>query len=216
MKTVKFNNKTYTVGFEGFLIDSKQWDENFAVGMASKVGLKDGLTTKQWKIINFIRKTYEETKMVPLVYQTCRMFNLHLKDLKSLFPSGYLRGACKLAGITYREGFMRYHSLESEEIITIDKDKTYQVDIRGFLVNSQDWNKDWACHKAFEMKMLLNLTDKHWEIIHYLRTSFEKNKVIPTVYETCEVNNIDIAELEQLFPDGYHRGAVKLSGLCVR
>ena len=34
--------------------------------------------------------------------------------------------------------------------------------------------------------------------------------------ETCEANDIDIDELEQLFPDGYHRGAVKIAGLRLR
>jgi tRNA 2-thiouridine synthesizing protein E len=38
----------------------------------------------------------------------------------------------------------------------------------------------------------------------------------PSVTETCEVNDLDIEELEQLFPDGYHRGAVKIAGLRLR
>jgi tRNA 2-thiouridine synthesizing protein E len=36
------------------------------------------------------------------------------------------------------------------------------------------------------------------------------------VTETCEANDLDIDELEQLFPDGYHRGAVKIAGLRLR
>jgi sulfur relay (sulfurtransferase) DsrC/TusE family protein len=60
------------------------------------------------------------------------------------------------------------------------------------------------------------LGDKHWQIIKYLRERYEKDKEVPTVYETCEENNIELEELEQLFPDGYHRGAVKIAGLRVR
>ncbi len=41
-------------------------------------------------------------------------------------------------------------------------------------------------------------------------------ETVPTVYETCEENRIEIEDLEALFPDGYHRGAVKISGLRVR
>jgi tRNA 2-thiouridine synthesizing protein E len=36
------------------------------------------------------------------------------------------------------------------------------------------------------------------------------------VIETCEATDLDIAELERLFPDGYHRGAVKIAGLRLR
>jgi tRNA 2-thiouridine synthesizing protein E len=60
------------------------------------------------------------------------------------------------------------------------------------------------------------LTDKHWQIIRFLREYYEKNEEIPTVYETCEANQINIEELDQLFPDGYHRGAVKIAGLRMR
>jgi tRNA 2-thiouridine synthesizing protein E len=60
------------------------------------------------------------------------------------------------------------------------------------------------------------LEDEHWKIIYYLRASNKKNKVVPTIYETCEANDIEIGDLERLFPDGYHRGAVKIAGLRVR
>ena len=60
------------------------------------------------------------------------------------------------------------------------------------------------------------LTDRHWQIIRYLRSRFERTGAVPTVYETCTANDIELDELERLFPDGYHRGAVKVAGLCVR
>jgi hypothetical protein len=49
---------------------------------------------------------YKKTGKCPLVYETARMNRLHLEELKKLFPAGYLRGACKLAGITHQEGYM--------------------------------------------------------------------------------------------------------------
>jgi tRNA 2-thiouridine synthesizing protein E len=60
------------------------------------------------------------------------------------------------------------------------------------------------------------LSESHWNIIHFLRDRFVKNGTVPTVYETCGDNGIDLEELERLFPDGYHRGAVKIAGLRVR
>ncbi|MBE9580198.1 MAG: TusE/DsrC/DsvC family sulfur relay protein, partial [Proteobacteria bacterium] len=75
----------------------------------------------------------------------------------------------------------------------------------------------YAVYKAYDMKIHGGkLSDKHWQIIRFLREYYEKNEEIPTIYETCEANQINIEELEQLFPDGYHRGAVKIAGLRMR
>jgi tRNA 2-thiouridine synthesizing protein E len=218
MSTVTFGNKTYHVDTEEYLSDFNDWDEDFARGMAPKVGIIAGLSEDHWKIINFIRDFYKRTGKCPLVYETCRMNRLHLDELKKLFHAGYLRGACKLAGITYKEGYLDQAELqELAERATIgDEDKkTYEVNVRGFLINPQEWDKKFATYKANEMKMP-KLTDKHWQVINFLRESFEKNNLVPTVYETCEATGIGLEEFQLLFPDGYHRGAVKVSGLRVR
>jgi tRNA 2-thiouridine synthesizing protein E len=60
------------------------------------------------------------------------------------------------------------------------------------------------------------LSDDHWRIIKYLRQHHAKTGEVPTVYRTCEDNNVELDQLEQLFPDGYHRGLVKIAGLRVR
>jgi tRNA 2-thiouridine synthesizing protein E len=217
METFTFGDKTYTVDTEEFLLDYNQWDENFARGMAPKVGIIGGLSEDHWKIIHFIRDTFKETGRCPLVYETCRKNRLHLQELKRLFPAGYLRGACKLTGISYKEGYLDQSGLEefAERVASPAQGKTYEIDGRGFLVNPFDWDEGFASLKAYEMKMP-KLSEKHWQIINFLRESFKKNNVVPTVYETCEVNGIELDELEKLFPDGYHRGAVKVSGLRVR
>jgi TusE/DsrC/DsvC family sulfur relay protein len=217
MNTFTFGNKSYQIGTEEFLSDFKEWDENFARGMAPKVGIISGLSEDHWKILNFIRDTFKQTGKCPLVYETCRMNRLHLQELKKLFPAGYLRGACKLAGITYSEGYLDQSWVEefAEQVTSgVRDEKTYLVNIRGFLVNPADWDRKFALYKANEMKMP-KLTNKHWQIINFLRESFEKNNMVPNIYETCEANGIDLKELEKLFPDGYHRGAVKISGLRV-
>jgi len=94
--------------------------------------------------------------------------------------------------------------------------KTYEVDVRGFLVNPDQWDEYYALHRAYEMKIGGGeLTEDHWKVIKFLRENYKKNKRIPTVYETCKKLHLEIDELERLFPDGYHRGAVKLAGLRV-
>lgn len=217
MPTFEFANKMYLIDSDEFLVDFNAWDENFARGIAPKVGIISGLSEDHWRVIRFIREQYKKTGKCPLVYETARMNRLHLEELKRLFPAGYLRGACKVAGITYKEGYLEQSWVEdfAEQITADGPGKTYEINVRGFLVNPSQWDKSYALHRAWEMKMP-KLTDKHWQILEFLRQRFATNNIVPTVYETCEANHIELDELQRLFPDGYHRGAVKLAGLRVR
>jgi tRNA 2-thiouridine synthesizing protein E len=218
MKKISIKNKDYQLDSQGFLIDHEQWDEDFAREMAPKAGIEAGLTKKNWDVIHFIRDSFGETGKCPLVYETCRENGLSLGELKKLFPAGYLRGACKIAGLTYREGYVKYSWPESEsekKVITLEG-KDYHVDLRGFLIDPSQWDKNFAAHMAHEMEIPGGLSDAHWRTIHFLRDYFDKNSVVPTVYECCEANQLEIEDCEKLFPDGYHRGAVKMAGLRVR
>jgi tRNA 2-thiouridine synthesizing protein E len=218
MNIFTFGDKKYQVDTEGFLSDFNEWDENFARGMAPKAGIISGLSEDHWKIIHFIRDSFKRTGKCPLVYETCRTNRLHVQELKKLFPAGYLRGACKLAGVTYKEGYLDQSWVEefAERITSGDQEeKTDEINVRGFLINPSQWDKKFAVFRAHEMKMP-KLKDKHWQVINFLRESFEKTNLVPTLYETCEAAGIDLDELEKLFPHGYHRGAVKIAGLRVR
>jgi tRNA 2-thiouridine synthesizing protein E len=103
----------------------------------------------------------------------------------------------------------------AEQLTAGAQDRSYEINARGFLINPSQWDEKYALFRAWEIKMP-KLTDKHWQVIRFLRKSFEEKNMVPTVYETCEANDIDIDELQKLFPDGYHRGAVKIAGLRVR
>lgn len=65
------------------------------------------------------------------------------------------------------------------------------------------------------MKMPVGLSEKHWKIINYLRDRYQAEKCVPTVFQCCGENNIEMDDLAELFPDGYQRGAVKIAGLRV-
>jgi len=212
-------SEKYQVDADGFLLDSAQWDREYALKLAERVGVRGGLTREHWDIINFIRTAYSETGKCPLVYEACRMSGIALKDLKRLFPTGYLRGACKLAGITYREGYLSQSNLPptGEDLNVIAANKMYKVDVRGFLMNPDEWDEYYAAFRAHDMKIPGGrLSPEHWRVIRFLRETFARKKEVPTVYETCDACNIDLEQLEELFPDGYHRGAVKVAGLRVR
>jgi tRNA 2-thiouridine synthesizing protein E len=123
---------------------------------------------------------------------------MSIKRLEELFPAGHTGGACKLAGIPC------VHS---------SSDKIYRIDVFGFLIDSLEWDREYAINKAYELGIKDGLTEKHWELINCLRDGFAKNNHILKASECCEVNHIEIEELKKLFPTGYQRGLVKIAGL---
>ncbi|MFZ5571582.1 MAG: TusE/DsrC/DsvC family sulfur relay protein [Thermodesulfobacteriota bacterium] len=229
MPDIILGEKTYHVDPVGFLMDFNQWDRAFAENLALRLSIPGGLTEKHWQVINFIRDWYEKKGLCPLVYIVCEMNKLRINELMELFPTGYLRGACKLAGITYKyayDGNAGKLSIlagkESEAFSASRRDpeirhfeKSYLVDVCGFLINPGSWDEQFAVHKAFELKLPDLLTDSHWKVIHFLRRYYYQNGNVPTVYDTCSYFGMEIDELGKLFPDGYHRGAVKIAGLRV-
>lgn len=214
MSASNTDSEAWPVDALGFLTDFRRWDEAFAETRAADVGIPRGVTPRHWLVIRYLRKSFQTTGRCPLVYQTCRACNLRLNELRELFPTGYQRGACRLAGLTYRD-----HDLpstwveEAPERPSILGEKTYRVDLHGFLAEPSEWDRAYAQHKALEMKMALGLTPHHWRIITYLRDAYARDGRVPTVYQTCEDNSLELSQLEELFPDGYHRGAVKIAGL---
>lgn len=220
MDILTHKGKNYSLDPTGFLLDIKEWDENFAEGMAPNLMIEKGLTKEHWDVIYFIQKKYKTTDWCPTIYETCRENNLNRRQLRNLFPTGYQRGACKLAGITLGDS-QKHEELYSTEaadaLHTVAGTKTYTVDMRGFLIDPDEWDDHYAIHRADEMKIPGGkLTEKHWQVIRYLRESYRKTNQIPTVYDTCEGNNLELDDLEKLFPDGYHRGAVKIAGLRLK
>jgi tRNA 2-thiouridine synthesizing protein E len=229
MPTLTVGAKAYEVDESGFLLDFRQWDEGFAREVAKDQQIEGDLTSDHWRVIRYIHAVFREEGRCPLVFQTCRSNKLRLKDLATLFPTGYLRGACKLAGITYREGYhgygcapplaRRYGQAEAADAAEQARpmplvNKTYSTDVRGFLVDPASWDEQYATMRASDMKMPA-LTERHWTLLWYVRDYYEAHREVPTVYQACEANHLEVDELAELFPDGYQRGLVKLAGLRV-
>lgn len=209
--TIKLNSRIYTVDDFGFLNPSDQWDENFAESMAKQLGIYEGLSEEHWKFIKYLRKKFLEEKTVPVVVHACADNNLKLHDLRKLFPTGYHRGACKIAGINYKFMFETNHWLTYETPLILGS--MYKMSPAGFLENFEDWSEDFAHFVVSGWKLPSGLTDKHKQIIAYLRESYRKNKNIPTIYNACENNQLSLNELLELFPEGYRRGACRVAGL---
>lgn len=89
---------------EGYLVDPADWSESVADALARKEGIE--LTDAHWTVIRFIRQYYEAQQIAP----DARHVMKHLaeyrgpqgaerNDLFKLFPYGYVKQACKIAGM---------------------------------------------------------------------------------------------------------------------
>lgn len=209
--TVEFGDKTYTLDQYGFLNPPEQWDECFAQGMARMEAIYDGLTEEHWKIIRYLRVKFLEEDTVPTVVFCCLDNKIRISKLKRLFPTGYHRGACRIAGINYEFMYKTniWLTYETYEVLKSEHELTEA----GFLEDFHKWNRRFAQTVAGKWKLPNGLTERHWEIIEYLRDYYRIHHNIPTVYETCRANRIPLNKLLKLFPDGYRRGACRAAGL---
>lgn len=90
---------------EGYLLDPHDWNENLAVDLAAEENLK--LTDDYWVILRFMRDYWQEHKITPDVRHVIRfLVDEHHYDKKNakqhlfkLFPYGYVKQSCKIAGM---------------------------------------------------------------------------------------------------------------------
>jgi TusE/DsrC/DsvC family sulfur relay protein len=219
MRIFKHGGTVFELDSHGFMLNPKKWNRPLSEGLAPELGITGGLTKEHWDVIHFIRSAVEKTGRCPNIFETCRANSLRRQELKRLFPTGYMRGACKLAGVSYKEAYLKSDYIEdvAESLRSVVMRKEYRVDVRGFLVYPDEWDEHFAAHRAHDMKIPGGkLTPAHWRVIQYLRQSFQNTGKVSTIIETCEAIDLEIDELEKLFPDGYHRGAVKVAGLRLR
>jgi tRNA 2-thiouridine synthesizing protein E len=208
---VTFGDKTYTIDKYGFLDPPEQWDKAFAEGMARMEGIFNGLTEEHWSFVRYLRKKFLEEHTVPVIVFACADNNIRLSKLKQLFPTGYHRGACRIAGINYEFMYNTNIWLTYENLEVLQSE--HKLTESGFLEDSEQWNERFAHLVAREWTLPDGLTARHWGIIKYLRDYYRIHKNIPTVYETCQANGLNLDELLNLFPAGYRRGACRAAGL---
>jgi tRNA 2-thiouridine synthesizing protein E len=93
-----------TLDEEGYLVDPADWNEQLAEELARKEHI--ALSDAHWAVIRFMRRYYEEHHIAP----DARHVMKHLaeyrgpgredrNDLFRLFPYGYVKQACKIAGM---------------------------------------------------------------------------------------------------------------------
>jgi TusE/DsrC/DsvC family sulfur relay protein len=101
---LEVEGSTLAVDFEGYLVDPAQWNEQVAEALARQEGIVLG--DEHWVVVRFIREYYEQHHIAP----DARHVMKHLagvkgagkagrNDLFVLFPYGYVKQACKIAGM---------------------------------------------------------------------------------------------------------------------
>jgi tRNA 2-thiouridine synthesizing protein E len=89
---------------EGYLVDHDDWDEAVAAELARRENID--LTDAHWKVLRFMREFLAERQLIPDARFAIRYVARELgagdtaRDrLFELFPYGYVKQACKIAGM---------------------------------------------------------------------------------------------------------------------
>ena len=96
--------------------------------------------------------------------------------------------------------------------------KTIETVGEGYLVNLEDWNKEVAIQMAG--KEGLELTDKHWDVLNYLRDEYinnnqsqPNNRVMLKAMGEKWDTKVDSKTMYDLFPLNPSKQAGRLAGL---
>ena len=103
MSSIEIAGKTVDVDAEGYLEDAAQWNEDIAKAIAKEEGLEE-LNEQHWKVINFMRKEYDEKGTGPSIRRLTKESGVSTKDLYQLFPKGPAKKAARIAGISKPKG----------------------------------------------------------------------------------------------------------------
>lgn len=90
---------------EGYLVDPEDWNEAAARNLAAEEGIE--LNAAYWPVLTFIREHWATHRVTPdvrhvvgfLVKQQGLDKKIAKEHLFKLFPYGYVKQACKIAGM---------------------------------------------------------------------------------------------------------------------
>ncbi len=207
---LSFRDRSYSLDDRGFLAAPDLWSKQFATGMAHRLGIVGDLSLDHWRIIFFVRRFYERELSVPRIHQTCKQCRTSRSRLLELFPAGYQRGVCRIAGLPYSFIVSNHYALTYETEQT--SPPSYEICGAGFLRDFWSWDDGFALATAV-LGEEGQLSIEHWRVIDFLRESFASTGRSPTLGQTCTALDLNRVDLDALFPEGYHRGACRMAGI---
>ena len=99
-----FGGKSVSVDDQGYLIDPADWNEEVAEELACQERIV--LTDAHWAVIRFMREYYEQRQIAPDARHVIKYLAAYRgetsggrNDLFQLFSYGYVKQACKIAGM---------------------------------------------------------------------------------------------------------------------
>jgi TusE/DsrC/DsvC family sulfur relay protein len=98
------------------------------------------------------------------------------------------------------------------------KEKPFETDEEGYLVNLADWNEDVAAVIAEQEK--IDMSQNHWEVVNFLRDYYNEYQIAPAVRVLTKAIGKKLGAekgssqyLYELFPYGPAKQACKIAGL---
>jgi len=89
---------------QGYLVDPADWSDAVAAELARHEGI--ALSAEHWAVIRFMRSYYEDHQIAPDARHVIKHLAGYLgpkstgrNDLFRLFPYGYVKQACRIAGM---------------------------------------------------------------------------------------------------------------------
>ena len=86
-----------------------------------------------------------------------------------------------------------------------------ELDADGHLGKRSDWDEKLALALAKEEG--IELTDRHWAVINFMRKEFEAKGDAPSIRRLTKESGVDTKELYALFPKGPAKKAARIAGL---
>jgi len=90
--------------------------------------------------------------------------------------------------------------------------KEIEFDEQGFMADYREWDKDVATELATEIG-INPLTDKHWQVIEFVRSDYEAQGDAPTLRRITQESDVTTKELYKLFPKGPAKKVAYVAGL---
>ena len=86
------------------------------------------------------------------------------------------------------------------------------VNDEGFFEHPDDWSEAMAIEIA-RAAGINELTDKHWQVIRFMRKEYFEKGTGPTVRVLGKTSGVSVKDLYQLFPKGPAKTAAKIAGI---
>ncbi len=87
---------------------------------------------------------------------------------------------------------------------------TVHLDQEGYLTDFNEWNESVA--EALAREKGITLTDKHWEVIRFVREKFQKGEPL-SIRSIKKSGVVDVKEFYELFPGGPLKTVSLIAGI---